>query len=90
MIQRLSFSHHYLRPKVDDVEGEGENYAKYSNSKYANMQNLRPKVNDVEGEGKGGEEDEEGGGGSDQFLAHRGEHQRELPAFPHRSQSDHY
>ena len=80
MIQRLSFSHHYLRPKVDDVEGEGENYAKYSNSKYANMQNLRPKVNDVEGEGKGGEEDEEGWGGFDQSLAHRGEHQRELPA----------
>ena len=44
------------------------------------MQNLRPKVNDVEGEGKGGEEDEEGGDGSDQSLAHRGEHQRELPA----------
>ena len=44
------------------------------------MQNLRPKVDDVEGEGEGGEEDEEGWGGFDQSLAHRGEHQRELPA----------
>ena len=44
------------------------------------MQNLRPKVDDVEGKCEGGEEDEEGGGGSDQSLAHRGEHQRELPA----------
>ena len=69
-----------LRAKVDDVEGKDEKYANYSNHKYANMQDLRPKVDDVEGEGEGGEEDEEGGGGPDQSLAHRGEHQRELPA----------
>ena len=44
------------------------------------MQDLRAKVDDVEGEGEGGEEDEEGGGGFDQSLAHQGEHQRELSA----------
>ena len=44
------------------------------------MQNQRAKVDDVEGKCEGGEEDEEGGGGFDQSLAHRGEHQRELPA----------
>ena len=43
--------------KVDDVEGEDERYAKYSNNNYANMQNLRPKVDDVEGKCEGGEED---------------------------------
>ena len=66
---------------MDDVEGEDERYAKCSNNNYANMQNLRPKVDYVEGEGEGGEEDEEGGGGFDQSLAHRGEHQRELPTW---------
>ena len=73
-----------LRPKVADVDSEGkdEKYAKFEQQicKYANVQDLRPKMDDVEGKCEGGEEDEEGGDGFDQSLAHRGEHQRELPA----------
>ena len=50
MIKRLSFSHHYFPPNMDDVKGG--KYAKYSNHKYAYMQNLRTKVDDVEGKGE--------------------------------------